>query len=214
MWKKIFLINWALNILAIEFLALRKLRKIIKEDKARDEKYAPFRRTDLKWFNRPWLYLTCHFSLAKVIFAIGSCFFCGIATYLTTVGRDKSQPMMGFRYYLMRFWCWLTSRIVIFCASGALYIDAKRPKVCYKKYLGPDWKPDYDTQRCGTVIGNHTSFIDSVMHGLCQMPGFIAKSSARKIPGVGRCAEATQCIFFDRKSADGKSDIQEKIIER
>ena len=56
-WLYIFLINWLLNILAIEFLALRKIKPIINVDEARDSKYPAFRRTDIGWFNRPWLYL-------------------------------------------------------------------------------------------------------------------------------------------------------------
>jgi hypothetical protein len=166
MWVKIFLINWIVNILAIEFLAIRKLQKIINVKEERDSKYAPFRRKDIKWMNRAWLYLTCHLSILKTSFAILTCVWCGFANFLITMGTDTTKPLTGIRYKLIRFTHIITSRVVLFCASSAWYIQTKRPKYCYKKYLGPEWKPDYDVKRCGTVIANHTSFLDSPINAM------------------------------------------------
>ena len=38
-WVIVFFINWLINILAIEFLALRKIKNIINIDEKRDSKY-------------------------------------------------------------------------------------------------------------------------------------------------------------------------------
>mmetsp|Transcript_19777 Transcript_19777/g.30504 ORF Transcript_19777/g.30504 Transcript_19777/m.30504 type:complete len:104 (+) Transcript_19777:3-314(+) len=103
MWLTLFFLNWALNILAIEFLGLRKLKKIINVDEARDSRYPPFRRTDTAWMNRPWLFLTCHFCLAKVIFAILSCILCGVGNIIVSIGHPPGEPITGLRYQLIRF---------------------------------------------------------------------------------------------------------------
>ena len=67
----VFIINWIVNVALVEFLAIRKLQKIIQVDEERDQKYKAFRRPDVKWFNRAWLYMTCHFSLIKLIWTFG-----------------------------------------------------------------------------------------------------------------------------------------------
>ena len=83
-WLKVFFVNWFINILLVEF-ALFKLKKIIDVDEERDTKYKAFRRNDVKWFNRLWLYPTCHFAFLKIfstffmIFFVSS--FCILFTY-------------------------------------------------------------------------------------------------------------------------------------
>lgn len=51
--------------------------------------------------------------------------------------------------------------------------------------------PDYDGSKVACVVGNHTSFLDTPMNCLRQLAGFIAKSSVRKIPGIGPIAVAS-----------------------
>ena len=63
-WFFLFMCNWLLNIVVIEFLAIRKLGNVIKVDEERDEKYKAFRRNDVKFFSRWWLYLTCQMMLS------------------------------------------------------------------------------------------------------------------------------------------------------
>lgn len=54
----------------------------------------------------------------------------------------------------------------------------EKPKVCYKKYLGPDWVPDYDPKHCACVVGNHSSFFDVPIHVKQQLACFVAKFEA------------------------------------
>ena len=164
--KILFLTNWALNILLVEFFALRKLKSIIKVDEARDRKYQAFRRTDVKWFNRLWLYPLCHLALAKIILAFSSIAVCGILINLCMLGLKKDAPITGIRYKVIRVILWVTSVIVLWCACSCVWVKTTRPKVCWKQYLGPDWKADYDSKHCGSVVANHASFLDSALHGM------------------------------------------------
>ena len=75
-WLTIFLINWLLNILAMEFGAIRKIKAIKKRDKELEEKYKAFCRPDVAWFNRPWLYLCCHLILIKLVVAFSFLILC------------------------------------------------------------------------------------------------------------------------------------------
>ena len=102
----------------------------------------------------------------KVVFAISACVICGIANVISTLGVNKDEPSVGVRYWLLRLQHHITSRIVIFAACGSLVIRNKKPDVCYKKYLGQDWEPDYDLTNCGSVISNHTSFLDSPLFAM------------------------------------------------
>lgn len=64
----LFFVNWFINIMMVECLAIRKLKTVININEQRDSKFEAFRRNDVWWFNRPWLYMTCHFTLVKLIF--------------------------------------------------------------------------------------------------------------------------------------------------
>ena len=46
-WYTIFLVNWIVNILVMEFIALRGYKPILNVDEARDSKYPAFRRLDI-----------------------------------------------------------------------------------------------------------------------------------------------------------------------
>ena len=87
-----------------------------------------------------------------------------------------------------------------------------RPEVCYKKYLGPDWKPTYENP--GAKVGNHSSVADICIHMKYQSGSFICKSSVMKIPFVGTVAKACGSLFFDRSSKDERKNLTVLIAER
>lgn len=85
-WLNVFLINWAINIIVIEFFAIRKLKNVINIDEERDSKYKAFRRNDTKWYSRWWLYPTCHFMLVKFIGCFMVIFFCTFYSTVCNIG--------------------------------------------------------------------------------------------------------------------------------
>lgn len=162
----IFLINWALNILAIEFLSLRKIKPILNVNEQRDSKYKAFRRLDVKWFNRAWLFMTCHFCIIKILIAFGQLFICGMVSKFMVIGLEKEDSITGIRYLIMRVTQWWTSFLVLFCGSSNIWTTYKRSPICYKKYLGPDWEPDFNWRNAGCVVANHTTFLDTAINSL------------------------------------------------
>ena len=213
-WFKVFIINWIMNIIAIEFLVIRKLQTVIKEDEKRDSKYKAFRRDDIKWITRPWLFMTCHLSIIRISIGFMAMFGLSFVSQLVTKGLKEDEPIKGVRYVIMRIASWCTGVTVLFMGSGCIYVHGERPKICYKKYLGTDWEPDYDYKRCGSVVSTHSSFLDIMCHAMTQLPCFIAKQEVKNIPSVGPIAIASQCMFVDRHSAINKKQIQQQTIER
>ena len=142
-WTNAFLVNWLINIIVIEFLAIRKLRNVINIDEKRDSKYEAFRRTDTFWYSRMWLYPTCPFMLAKFIFTFIVIFICAGYSTLINYGLKDGEAPTGLRRALIMQNFWYTSRVVCW-AVGSSWIYYEYPKSCYKKYLGEDWVADYD----------------------------------------------------------------------
>jgi hypothetical protein len=160
-WLTIFLINWLLNILAMEFFAIRKIKPILNVDEQRDSKFQAFRRLDVKWINRPWLFLTCHLCITKIIFAFVQLSICMVVFMTMTIGLKKEDSITGLRYFVLRVTQWWTSQVCLFCGNTSIWTTFKQSDICYKKYLGPDWKPDFNIRHVGCVIANHTTFLDS-----------------------------------------------------
>ena len=165
-WLTIFLLNWLFNIIIIEKFALSKIQNVINVDEERDSKYKAFRRTDVFWFSRWWLYATCHLTIFKFIITFFFIFICSSICRILIIGKDFSKPFTGIHYWLMRANFYWGSRMLMFMSGCIYWIYEEKPKVCYKKYLGPDWEADYDWKHCGSTVTNHSSFLDSMLHGL------------------------------------------------
>ena len=170
-----FLINWLVNILIIEFFAIRKLKPLIKVDEARDSQYPAYRRNDVFWFNRAWLYLMCPLMLIRIFAAFFTAFICAIICNLAVMGLRKEDSIRGWRYAVIRVTQFVGCLIVL-ASCGIIWYSKNRPTVCYKKYLGPDWVADYNWRhQCGCVISNHSSLLDTFVHSLQQISSFVAK---------------------------------------
>lgn len=118
------------------------------------------------------------------------------------------------RQKVVMFFTKITSFIILHCASSCIWVSTERPKVCYKKYLGPDWKPDYDFEHCGSIVSNHSSFLDTLVHTMFSMCCFIAKEEVKKIPGIGLNARNMKCLFIDREAGKTGKSIQDLITQR
>jgi len=209
-WVKVLLVNWAINIGCVEFLCLRKMKPITNVNEKRDSKYPAFRRKDVWWFSRRWLYPLCHLFLVKIISIFAFDFLIVVLIRLLAIGTDKNKPFTGWRRWILN---WLTTMVCfqILFLNGIYYINRTRPEVCYKKFLGPDWKADYDSHRTGTLVANHSSIYDALVHSLYQMPCFIAKAEVANFPMIGTMATVSGTMYIRR---DAKNQIQDTIIER
>jgi hypothetical protein len=96
-WLNAFLVNWLINIIIIEFFAIRKLKNVINIDEKRDSKYEAFRRTDTFWYSRLWLYPTCPFVVIKLAFTFLNIFICAAWATICNYGVEKGEPVTGIR---------------------------------------------------------------------------------------------------------------------
>ena len=72
----------------------------------------------------------------------------------------------------------------------------------YSKYLGPDWKADWD--EAPIVIGNHISCLDDALAVDKYFPSFVARANVKKMFAIGNLADALNCIYIDRFGKDAK----------
>ena len=66
----------------------------------------------------------------------------------------------------------------------------------YSKWLGPDWKPEFEG--ASTIVSNHVCHMDILLVMSVLFPSFMAKSSIRNFPFVGYIAVAIDCQFTER----------------
>jgi Acyltransferase len=81
----------------------------------------------------------------------------------------------------------------------------------YSKWLGPDWKPQFD--HAGAVIMNHVCFMDILIGLVHFFPSFVAKRSIKSYPFVGSVARAIDCVFLDRAGTKEEKIAVAKQIE-
>lgn len=83
--------------------------------------------------------------------------------------------------------------------NGLVYFRVERVSTGegdYSKWLGPDWKPEWTG--AGTIVSNHTSFIDICIMIVTFWPAFLAKVSLKKIYVVGDIATAMGSFYIER----------------
>lgn len=74
------------------------------------------------------------------------------------IGTDQHKPMEAWRYKLVSVTIKPFVRLHLL-VSGVTKINYNLKKdVCYKNYLGEDWKAEYEG--AGIQIANHSSWID------------------------------------------------------
>ena len=94
--------------------------------------------------------------------------------------------------------------------SGYSKTDITKLQICYKKYLGPDWKPKYSG--APTLISNHRSWTDITIGVGHFCACFVAAQRVRSIPGVWRVTDLLQCIYVNRVGADAAAS-RAKVFE-
>lgn len=94
---------------------------------------------------------------------------------------------------------------------GVTWLDKEqRSNVNYFKYLGPEWKPKFTGH--GIQVTNHQSWIDILICMFYYDSSFLAKSSVRYYPGIGKIAECIQTVFINRADTKEKKAEYMKII--
>ena len=155
---KAFLVYWLVMIVLYE-KTLVHIKRILQDDELHD-KYPGFKREDKHWFTRRWAYYpTLWLFLPRFILTALAMFVMALGCTVLSIGlpKGKNVKVTGLRYVLMRILVAVCSRVAIFGISMAWWVRTLRPKICYKKYLGPDWKADYDGF-CSTMVANHQAF--------------------------------------------------------
>jgi len=90
--------------------------------------------------------------IIRNITGYGSIAVCSVIIFFLSLSHKKHEPYTGWKLAVVSYSCRITARIVLFTMS-MFYIEEKRVKLDYSKWLGPDWECSFD--KPGTVISNH-----------------------------------------------------------
>ena len=133
------------------------------------------------------------------------CSILGFGADIENVGPTR-------KWLIINMTCWCMRVFMPF--FGCMSATTSRPKVDYRKWLGPDWTPTYDG--ASIIISNHNSWneVFNTFLFVRPMPGFIAKESIKEIPSVGLIATAVGTLFMSRKSKEDRLLIFENIKKR
>lgn len=74
----------------------------------------------------------------------------------------------------------------------------------YSKYLGPDWKADWDLAPI-VIACPHTTWLDICLAIHMYYPSFVARWSVKKMFAINVIADSLSCIYIDRFSKDAKA---------
>lgn len=110
-------------------------------------------------------------------------------------GKQSPDKQGPWQRSLVKLVSKITGHVVGFFVS-VVWTNTERPNICYKKYLGPDWKPTYDN--ASSLVVNHQSWTDILMLMQKTPPAFVSKAATRKVPFIGKIAETCGSIFIDR----------------
>lgn len=174
------------------------------------EKYPEFRRLDKLNYYRLLLGMIFIVWPRLILFAI-----CMIVMAISvSIGKDildpKDKPWKDKIYSY-------GSRVILFCLGNIIPTlslgDKDVVEKIYKKYLGPDYKIDYNKKFC-TIICNHVSFVESFFCMYRYATGFIGKLSSSKIITIREMGKYNQTIYLDRTDENDRKKAAESIQKR
>lgn len=194
-WLGVYLVIAAATHILVVFVLSRAH---IKNHKRKDvlEKFAPFNRKDVdSWFH-PSSLIVFTFWPRFILGWINLALYC-IWVMIVMIGVDIKNPKIGpIRLFLLKTMGKLACRLQLLI-SGVVWLEYEEVKDAdYKKWLGPDWKPQWEGS--GTLVFNHVSWMD-ILAALCTFyPSFVSKKSVQTFPFVGTIATAIDSVFLDR----------------
>lgn len=109
----------------------------------------------------------------------------------------------------MRWYCGIG-----FYFFGAIINEHKHDdKAVYAKWLGPEFKINYDTP-CSTILCNHTGWFEVQYLMYKIAPGFVSKLGNRSIPFVGQIADYLDSLWLDRSNNKSKEEVSQELKKR
>lgn len=148
---------------------------------------------DVKWYNIP-RYMTY---LPRFVMMWGAIMICAI--FSTIVMTIHGLDLPDTTWAIIKVIIMKTGQFELL-ATGYSRTEKKELKICYKKYLGPDWKPKYSG--APTLISNHTSWCDVCIGVGHFCTCFVCADRIRSIPGVWRVTDLLRCVYVKRVGSD------------
>ena len=191
LWMLLYL--WGINfVLCLPMIFIVKKCKIYSQFPEINEKYPSFARPDLERWNIWKMIFFGTFTMGPFRFLTSwTCviiILIGLTFMLIGSKLEKNVPMAKCRYAMVKPFCWAFGRIH-YLSSGCIWIKRNKKKlVCYKKYLGPDWKPHWDG--FGIQIANHQSWCDIMGMVSVDVPSFVAKEEVASYFAIGAITRA------------------------
>mgnify|MGYP003900006691 CR=1 FL=1 len=139
------------------------------------------------------------FTFARFFVGWSSVVLLCIWVRLWVLFHKKGKPLSYIRRKMITIGCFIVARIIILMMSG-IWISRPKLKTDYRKYLGLDWKPS--NKLPGSIVSNHSTFMDIIVHLSRQPPSHVSKAGVLKIPFVGTIASAVGCLFIERSDKD------------
>lgn len=177
-----------------------------EEERQRDAKYSEFvQHEPREMWQRLVLYLFAPLVPFRIISSFALCISLCLYSYFLKLFLDP-ESMTYYRLVKLHFT--LNAYLLSFLCS-ILWTFFERPKICYKKWLGPDWEPKYEG--ASTAINNHISYMDQVQMALWYLPGFVSGEHVLHMPVIGECTKAAGSIYLNREDKAQASNMYAKI---
>lgn len=209
LWYLKMLVVWVLANCALPWYAIWKNKRLKPSEERDEERFKPFVRTDYD----NWSYIRClwthFFFFPRYLLCLLTMFVAVSITKLICLGVDIENLDETRKDLILAKTC-LAMRIfgpLFGCVSFKSY----RPKVDYRKWLGPDWTPQYEGATM--YVSNHTNWSEvfNTFLFVRPMPGFIAKQGVKEIPSIGAIATSIGTLFLDRQSG---SQARQRVFEQ
>jgi hypothetical protein len=145
-------------------------------------KYDAFYRTDVDQWNVVLFSVIMFFTAIPRFFILWvSVFVWVIFVNIISIGSDSKafDQRTTWRGNLCYHSAMLLGKEILLM-SGVWKVNHVTKKICYKKYLGPDWKLSYDG--AGLSISNHQSWLDILIIGMRHFSSYAAKADVDRVP--------------------------------
>lgn len=91
--------------------------------------------------------------------------------------------------------------------------NSKQHNEIYKKWLGPEFKPEYESDY-SVLLCNHIGVFEIQYIKYKFAPGFIAKVELKSVPFVGFLADKLETLWLNREEKNSRTAVAEALKKR
>ena len=180
--------------LIVKYVLCSDLLRSLDDPKIKKD-FWPFYRDELKRVSIIWSFPHYVFFWPRFLLGWSMLIIMFFFLIFLLIGVEDPENLDPIRAQIIKFCAKMICRVGL-ALIGYPFIEFKKAEICYKKYLGPDWIPEWSG--ASTLVCNHSAWYDGAISIYHYYPAMSVLETLKWYPFAGKFLMAINTVFIKR----------------